>query len=117
MSVELKVYTDDANQFDDLRGWLTGQHPGIVVTAVPKAPEPYAQGSLWDFLEVACTTGGAGTAAVHALTQWIKSRVSAVRIEVGEAKFVVEGPAAEAIMPEVAELVRALERARDDDRA
>ena len=118
MQVELKVYVEDPGQFEDLRGWMTGQHPGVAVTAVPKPPEPCTQGSaLWDFLSVVCSPDGAGVAAAGALAIWIRSRVSTIRIEIGEKKFLVKGLDAEGIMPKVVEVVKALEQARDDERS
>lgn len=116
MRVELKVYVEDSGQFEDLRGWMTGQHPGLTVTAVPKPPEPYTQGlGLWDCLSVVCGHDGAGAAAAGALAIWIRSRVSTVRIEIGEKKFLVKGRDVEGIIPKVVEAVKALEEARDDD--
>jgi hypothetical protein len=35
VQVELKVYVEDPGEFEDLRGWMTGQHLGMAVTAVP----------------------------------------------------------------------------------
>jgi hypothetical protein len=34
VQVELKIYVEVADEFEDLRGWMTGQHPGVAVTAV-----------------------------------------------------------------------------------
>lgn len=117
VQVELKVYVEDAAEFEDLRGWMTGQHPEVAVTAVPRPPEPYTQGSLWDFLSVACGHDGAGAAAVGALAIWIRSRVSTVRIEIGEKKFLVKGRDVEGILPKVVEAVKALEEAPGDERS
>ena len=118
MQVELKVYVEDPGEFEDLRGWMTGQHPGIAVTAVPKLPEPHTQGSaLWDFLSLICRPDGAGVAAVAALAIWIRSRVSTIRIEIGGKKFLVKSLKAEEILPKVVEAVKALEEAQDDERS
>jgi hypothetical protein len=115
---ELRVYVEDASEFEDLRGWMTGQQPGVAVTAVPKPPEPHTQGSsLWEFLSVACGPDGAGAAAVGALAIWIRSRVSTVRIEIGGKKFLVKSHDVDRIMPKVAEAVKALEQAHDDERS
>jgi hypothetical protein len=96
---------------------MTGQDPGIAVTAVPKPPEPYTQGSaLWDFLSLVCRPDGAGVAAVGALAIWIRSRVSTVTIEIGGKKFVVRSHKAEEILPKVVEAVKALEEAPGDER-
>ena len=118
MQVELKVYVEDAGEFDDLRGWMTGQHPGIAVTAVPKPPEPYTQGSaLWDCLSLVCRPDGAGVAAMGALAIWIRSRVSTVRVKIGEKEFCVKSRDAEAILPKMVEAVKALEETHDDERS
>jgi Effector Associated Constant Component 1 len=118
VQVELKVYVEDPVEFEDLRGWMTGQHPGVAVTAVPKPPEPYTQGSaLWDCLSLACGPGGAGVAAAGAIAIWIKSRVTTVRIEVGEKKFLVKGRDVERVLPKVTEAVKALEEAPGDERS
>jgi len=118
VQVELKVYVEDPGEFEDLRGWMTGQHPGMAVSAVPKPPEPYTQGSApWDFLLTVCGPDGAGVAAVGALAIWIRSRVTTVRIEVGEKKFLVKGRDAERVLPRVVEAVKALEEAREDERS
>jgi Effector Associated Constant Component 1 len=118
VQVVLKVYVEDASEFEDLRGWMTGQHPGVAVTAVPKPPEPYTQGSaLWDFLSLACGPDGAGAVAVGALAIWIRSRVQTVRIEIGEKKFLVKGHDVERILPKVVEAVNALEEAPADERS
>lgn len=117
MQVELKVYVEDPGEFEDLRGWMTGQHPGMAVTAVPRPPEPFTQGSaLWDFLSLVCEPGGAGVAAAGALAIWIRSRVSTVKIEIGEKKFLVKSRDAEGIMPKVIDAVKALEEAHGDER-
>jgi Effector Associated Constant Component 1 len=116
VQVELKVYVEDAGEFEDLRGWMTGQHPEVAVTAVPKPPEPYTQGSApWDYLSVACEPGGAGAVAVAALAIWIRSRVSTVRIEIRGMK--VNGHDVDEILPKVVEAVKALEEAPGDERS
>ena len=118
MQVELKVYVEDAGEFEDLRRWMTGQHPGVAVTAVPKSPKPYTQGSApWDFLLTVCGPDGAGVAAVGALAIWIRSRVTTVKIEIGEKKFLVKGRDAERVLPKVVEAVKALEETHDDERS
>jgi hypothetical protein len=112
---ELKVYVEDADEFEDLRGWMTGQDPRVAVTAVPKPPAPGTQGALWDYLSVACGPDGAGVAAIGALAIWIRSRVTTVKIEVKGKKFLVKGRDVESVLPKVAEAVKALEKADDDD--
>ena len=118
VQVELKVYVEDAGEFEDLRGWMTGQHPGVGVTAVPKPPEPYTQGpALWDYLSVACEPGGAGVAALGALAIWIRSRVSTVRVKIGENEFLVKSRDADEILPKMVEAVKALEETPGDERS
>ena len=39
MRDELKVYVEYAAELEDLRGWMIGQHPSVVVTAVPAREE------------------------------------------------------------------------------
>jgi membrane-associated two-gene conflict system component 1 (EACC1) len=116
VQVELKVYVEDAGQFEDLRGWMTGQHPGVSVTAVPQPPEPYTQGSaLWECLSVVCRPDGTGVAVIGALAIWIRSRVSTVRIEIDKKKFLIKSHDVEGILPKVVEAVKELEEAHDDE--
>ena len=113
----MKIYLDDADEFNDLREWMEG-HSGIVVAAVARPAAPNAQGSVWDFLSVLCASTGPVAAAVRALQLWIESRVAVVRIEVGDKSFVVRTPSAAAVLTQVEQLATKMlgaEEARTDD--
>lgn len=100
MEAQLKIYLDDSAELEDLREWMSG-HVGVVVEAVRRSSGPTAQGSVWDFLSVACETGGPVAAAVRALQLWIESRVTTVQIAIGENKVTVRTKDAAAVLPQV----------------
>ncbi|MFI6686650.1 hypothetical protein [Streptomyces sp. NPDC050485] len=109
MTVELRVSVDGGGQLEDLREWMGGLQ-GVEVRAVPRPPEPNSQGStVWDFLSLACATGGPLVAGVRALQMWIEARVTVVTVEVGDRRFTLTGTNARTLLPQVAEAARALE--------
>jgi hypothetical protein len=115
MNEPLKIRVEDGEQFADLQAWMGG-HEGVRVTPVPRASGPNAQGSAWDFLEVACGTGGALTAAVRALQLWIESRVTVIDITVGEQTFKVRTSDAKVVLQMVEEAARTLGAERSSGR-
>jgi hypothetical protein len=109
VSVQLRIHLDDATEFEDLREWMGG-HDGVIVDTVRRPPGATAQGSVWDFLSVACETGGPVVAAVRALQLWIESRVTAVQVAIGDKTFTVRTTDAAMVLPRVEEMaVRMLE--------
>jgi hypothetical protein len=107
MTVELRAHLTDRGQLDDLGKWL--DRPGVAVRTVSRPAEPNGQGTVWDFLSVACAAGGPVVAAVRALQLWIEARVTVVEIEVGDRRFKVRSQDARAVLQEVIEAARALE--------
>ena len=111
MDVRLAVQVEDDAEFDSLQQWMSGLS-GVTVAAVPSKPRACEQGSAWDFLSVACETGGAVTVAVSALKTWIESRVTTIRVKVGDADITVKSIDSDKAMSRVLETVKAL---RPDD--
>jgi hypothetical protein len=107
MTVELRVRLDSGVQLEDLREWMGGL-PGVRVRAVPRPPDPNSQGTVWDFLSLACATGGPLVAGVRALQMWAQARVVTIQVEVGDRKFTVTGHNARAVLPEVTAAAEAL---------
>lgn len=119
MAAQMKIYLEDADEVQDLQEWMTGQ-PGIAVEAVLRPAVLHAQGSMWDFLSVLCEAGGPLVAAVRALQLWIESRVTVVKVVVGEMSFTVRTKDAATVLPQVVETAsKMLEsgEARRDERA
>lgn len=110
MGIELRIYAEDSGDFTSLRDWLAGIR-GLDVTPVAQPGRAGLQGSGWDFLSVACGTGGAATVAVGALKAWIESRVTKVRVKIGPdgKEFVVSGTDVQGVMAELSALVKVLE--------
>jgi len=114
VSVLLQVQVVDGARIDDLQRWMEGLHPDIALKQVSRVSGANAQGTVWDFLEVACASGGAVTAAVRALQLWIESRVTSVEIVVGESKFTVKTADARVALPSVEAAAKALEAGDPD---
>jgi hypothetical protein len=74
-----------------MHDWLTGLS-STTVTPVPKEARAGEQGTAWDVLTVACQTGGAATVAVQALKTWLESRVTTIRVKLGEAEIEAISP-------------------------
>jgi hypothetical protein len=112
MGVRLAIQVEDDTEFDSLQDWLTGLS-GADVTAVPKQHRAGQQGTAWDVLTVACETGGAATVAVQALKTWLESRVTTIRVKIGESDIEVKSTDSEQAMSQVLDTVKAL---TSDDR-
>lgn len=110
MTVDLRVHLSDSGQLDDLEKWLGGLS-GVAVRTVLRPPEPNSQGTVWDFLSVACAAGGPVVAAVRALQLWIEARVTVVEVQVGDRRFKVRSQDARSVLPQIIEAARALEAA------
>jgi hypothetical protein len=108
MTVELRVFLRNGGQLDSLREWMGG-HQGIDVQAVERPRERNSQGTVWDFLAVACAAGGPLVAAVHALQLWIGAQTTDIELEVGDRRFKVTGRNAQAVLQEVIETAKSLE--------
>jgi hypothetical protein len=107
---DVRVRVDSGALLEDLRGWMGGIQ-GVEATAVPRQPGANSQGGVWDFLALACATGGPLAAAVRALQMWVEARVTTIEVEAGGRRFTVTGPTAQRVLPEVIAAVRALEAA------
>lgn len=114
MSVGFRVYLHDHAEFEDFREWMAGLR-GVTVEGVARPAAVNSQGSVWDFLSVACAAGGPVVAALRAVQLWIDARVTVIHIEVGGTRFEVRSQDP-AVLAEVMTAVRALEPAlRDQD--
>lgn len=100
MAAQLKIYLDDIHDFPDLQEWMSG-HAGVTVKPVLRPAEANAQGSVWDFLSIACEAGGPVVVAVRALQLWIESRVTTVQIAIGENKITVRTKDAATVLPQI----------------
>ncbi len=116
MAVRLKLYVEDADEFQDLSAWMTG-HTGVSVDAVAGRARPNAQGTVWDFLSVTCEAGGPVVVAVRALQLWIQARVTTVEVVVGDRRIKVRSRDAATVLPQVVEATRALAAAETPDAA
>lgn len=63
------------------------------MTAVARPAGANSQGGVWDFLSLACATGGPLAAAVRALQMWVEARVTTIEVEAGGRRFTVTGSA------------------------
>ncbi|MET9971500.1 hypothetical protein ABZZ80_37760 [Streptomyces sp. NPDC006356] len=108
MTVELRVFLSGSEQLESLREWMAG-HQGVAVEAVARPAAPNSQGTVWDFLAVACAAGGPLVVAVHALQVWIGAQTTDIEIEVGDRRFKVTGRNAPAVLREVIETAKSLE--------
>ena len=117
MAVELKIYLVDAQEFADLEEWMRG-HPGVAVTAVARPGAGNAQGSVWDFLSIACATGGPVALAVRALQLWIESRITTVQIAIGDDKSMITVKTRDAatVLPQVEKIATKIALAGDTRR-
>jgi hypothetical protein len=115
MTVEFRAYLGGNGELEDLREWMSGLE-GVAAKAVPRPAAPNSQGSVWDFLSVACGTGGPVVAALRALQLWIDARVTVIHIEVGDSRFAVRSQDP-AVLAQVASAIRALEPAPKDQDA
>ena len=111
MDIELRIQVEDDGDFASLQDWLAGIS-GLAITPVPGPSRVGAQGSGWDFLGVACGTGGAVTVAMNALKVWLESRVTKVRVKIGPdgKEFAFSGSNVQAAMAELLALAKALEQ-------
>lgn len=105
---DVRVRVESGGLLEDLRGWMGGIQ-GVEVVAVPRAAGANSQGTVWDFLGLACATGGPLAAAVRALQMWVEARVTTIEVEAGGRRFTVTGSTAREVLPEVVAAVRALE--------
>ncbi|MFE6055007.1 hypothetical protein ACFQ6N_30010 [Kitasatospora sp. NPDC056446] len=96
MSVELRIYLGDGRGMDSLRAWLDDVQ-GVSTEPVPAPSGPGEQGDVWAFLSVVCGAGGAITVALNALSTWVESRVTQVRVRVGETEVELRGPDPDAL--------------------
>ena len=101
--VEFEV--DDIDDLDVLHNELRGT-PGLTVEAVPAPIADGEQGSVLDFLTVACT-GGAITAALQLVRSLVESRGPKFSLKVRRGKNRIEINAAniEEILPILRELL------------
>lgn len=91
MTVEIKVVPADPGDFHRLAAWLS-ELADVEVTHVERPPAPNAQGTVWDFLSVAVSSGGGAAAVMRALQVWIESRITKVTIEYPGGRIEAEGP-------------------------
>jgi Effector Associated Constant Component 1 len=96
MSTELRIYLADSSGIDSLRAWL-GDIPNVTTEPVARPLRPGEQGGAWDFLVVVCGASGAVTVALKALTTWIESKATHVRVKIGDAEVELRGPDPEAL--------------------
>lgn len=111
MTVTLAVYPETSALLDSLRTELLGQPGGPEVeTLMDPEARAHRDSGVWEFLSVACGTGGAVTVAVKTIGQWIAATVTTVRVKVGEHEFVVHSRDVDVVMPKVTAAVEALQR-------
>ena len=89
-SAELQIQLANHGDIGSLYRWLC-KEPEITATPADRPPKPGEQGGAWDFLIVLCGTEGAVRVALHALEAWIESKVTEVRIKVGDVEIVLRG--------------------------
>ena len=107
MTIELRITLRDAGQLSDLQEWL-GEVRGVSVRPVERPAEGNSQGSAWDFLSVACETGGPVVVALRALQMWLEARVTTIEVKVGESVFTVRSSDAGSMLPKIEQAARAL---------
>lgn len=113
MRSDMSLQVEDHEKLGSLVDWLSGL-PDVTVTSVAAPSQPNSQGSGWDALVVACGAGGAVTVAVRALTTWIESTVTRVRVRIGENELEITSRNAAELAPRImAELTRAAEHDAD----
>lgn len=111
MAVTLAVYADSPALLDSLRTALLGQTGGPQVeTLMDPEARAHRDSGIWEFLSVACGTGGAVTVAVKTIGQWIAATVTTVRVKVGEDEFVVQSRDVDTVLPKVTAAAEALQR-------
>jgi hypothetical protein len=91
MSIEIKVYLAEDGGIGSLGAWLQDV-PEVATTPVPGPSRPGEQGGAWEFLSVLCGTGGAVKFALDALTTWIESKSTRVRVKIGDVEMELSGP-------------------------
>jgi hypothetical protein len=111
MTIEIRVDLADDGDVDSLRLWLSDVRE---VRAVPEPlpSRPGEQGDPWGFLSVLCGTGGAVTVALNALTTWIESKATRVKVRIGETEVELSGPDPKAL----AQLIEAAGKATETGR-
>lgn len=104
----------DPGDLDGLREFI-GDRSGLTAELIALPPRQGTQSSATDVLSVAMGAGGAITVAVLALRDWIASMTTKVHIEVGDRRLSLETRNADAILPQVEQLLRAALTAACDD--
>jgi hypothetical protein len=113
MGAQIRIYPEDAGDLVSLRDWLADIRE-VGVVPVPRETRPGEQGGIWGSLAVACGEGGAATVLVRALTTWIESRVTTLRVKTDDGtELVLKTSDAAELAPRLIELLR--ESAPDDD--
>lgn len=110
MAAGMRIHTEDAADLASLRAMLRGLDQ---VEAAPHAlaPAPGRLGAEPEYLAVLFGSGSAVTVALAVLKAWLQSKVTIIRVEVGDAAFSVTGRNAETLLPQVREAVLALRAA------
>ncbi|KUO01917.1 hypothetical protein AQJ67_22200 [Streptomyces caeruleatus] len=108
------MFLSGSEQLESLREWMDG-HKDVEVRPVAQPAAPNSQGTVWDFLAVACAAGGPLVVAVHALQVWIGAQTTDIEIEVGDRRFKVTGRNAQAVLKDVIETAKSLEPPEDPE--
>lgn len=114
MGATMRISSEDAGDLDGLREFLGGR-ADVAAELVAMPLRPGTQGSVSEVLSVAVGTGGAATAAIVALKEWLTSMHTRVRIEVGDRKLTLETRDVDAAMPQVEQLLKTMLAEQSDD--
>ena len=111
MVAAMEVFFESAALLDSLRSSLREASAALddleVQTLTDLSANRTRDAGVWEFLSVACGSGGAATVAVRTIGLWIASTSTKIRIKVGQDEFLVEGRNAQAVLPMVAAALEA----------